>query len=114
MILAQKVGRQMRMIRESNNIKQNVLAKILAIQASLLSMYELGHREPPIKFLDNFCSHFNISLSRFFSLSESIPLQDFSSQLREILSVLQKLTLKIDKETVANAAPKKITKSTSR
>lgn len=98
MSLNKKVGQRMRMIRQSKGLKQGELAKNLNVQASLLSMYELGHREPPIKLLDIFCDYFDISLSQFFRFEQLYIDNEKKSQFDDILLQLQNLTGELEKK----------------
>ena len=96
----EKIGKRMKMIRLYANVKQKKLAKELGIQASVLSMYEQGNREPTLTFISKFCEYFKISISQFFAFEQFAAVEqkqsDFqriSSSLSDVLSQLEKMQL---------------------
>lgn len=113
MLLNKKIGHRIRSIRQSNELKQGELAKILEIQPSLLSMYELGHREPPVKFLDEFCNYFEISLAQFFRFDDLNIDTKEKSQLDDVLLQLQNLTGELENRFFKKLAGEHIAKSIS-
>ena len=96
----EKIGQRIRMIRIYAGHKQKELAKQLEIQPALLSMYEQGKREQPLKFLVSFCDVYNMSLTQFFSLieesekeSQNSALDNLILKLNSTLSSLEKMQL---------------------
>lgn len=65
------IGNRIKLIRTASGYKQKDVAEKLGVQASLLSMYELGRREPSLLFLKRFCNLFKITLSQFFIFEEN-------------------------------------------
>lgn len=111
--LNKKIGQRIRMIRQSKGLKQGYLAKNLNLQSSLLSMYELGRREPPIKFLNIFCDYFHISLSQFFRFEVLNIEGESKSQLDEVLLKLQKIENELEEKYLEKINGKRIAESTS-
>lgn len=96
------LGKRIKTIRVYSGIKQKNLAKELNVSPSLLSMYEQGQREPSLTFLSSFCEHFDISLSHLFSFESNKNLSDFSIPTKELLTSLQQLLGKLEKEKFSN------------
>lgn len=98
--IKENIGKRMKMIRLYSSLKQKNLAEDLGVQASVLSMYEQGNREPTLTFLSKYCEYFNISIAQFFA-SEHFgstektqnDFQRISSSLSEVLSQLEKMGL---------------------
>lgn len=59
----------MKKIRDINGISQKEIADILNIARSTYNQYEQQYDIIPLKHLNNFCNHFNISIDYIFNLS---------------------------------------------
>lgn len=59
----------MKEIRNQNRVSQKEMAKILNIARSTYNQYEQQYDIIPLKHLNNFCNHFNISMDYVFNLS---------------------------------------------
>lgn len=94
----EEVGIRLKTIRIYADLKQKDLAEKLLIPPTLLSMYETGKREPSIKFVHQFCSNFNISMSHFFDfhspLSKGNQLNSKEILKKDILEIIS--TLEVD------------------
>ncbi len=101
MDLNKKIGQRIKIIRLLTETKQKELAKELNVQASLLSLYEQGKREPSISFLKSFCDYTDMSLAQFFTLLEEPnkskagdeELFGLMKELTESVSNLEKINL---------------------
>lgn len=59
----------MKKIRDLNKVSQKEVADILNIARSTYNQYEQQYDIIPLKHLNKFCNHFNISIDYIFSLS---------------------------------------------
>ena len=93
----EEVGVRLKTIRLYADIKQKDLAEQLLIPPTQLSMYETGKREPSLKFIHQFCSNFNISMSHFFDfhspLSQENQLNYKEVLKKDILEIISKLEI---------------------
>lgn len=62
-------GLEMKKIRDLNKISQKEVANILNIARSTYNQYEQQYDIIPLKHLNKFCNHFDISIDYIFSLS---------------------------------------------
>jgi transcriptional regulator with XRE-family HTH domain len=95
MNVAERLGKRMKMIRISSGAKQKDVASALGIPAPLLSMYEKGNREPPLSFLEKFCSHFSLPLSNLFTLLDE-PLTKDSPKVTALMNEMKSLLLNLE------------------
>ena len=58
-------------IRESNDLTQKELGKILKVDRSVISKWETGKSIPPIRKINILSNRFNISFDYIFNLSNS-------------------------------------------
>ncbi len=56
-------------LREGEDLTQNDLAKILKVDRSLISHWEIGSDIIPLKHLFTLCDYFNVSIDYIFGLS---------------------------------------------
>ena len=56
-------------LRESEDLTQSELAKILKIDRSLISHWEIGSDIIPLKHLNTICNYFNVSMDYIFGLN---------------------------------------------
>lgn len=99
----EKIGKRIKMIRFYAGIKQKEMAEKLNIQASLLSLYEQGKREPSISFLRKFCIFFDISLSEFFAFVEDEVVRDkkTNKELQLMINDLKDTVLMLEKSRLS-------------
>lgn len=80
-------------IREDNDLTQVEMATILNVKRSAYSLWELGINTIPLKYLNNFCNYFNISLDYVLELNKNknyknnntnINIKKLSSRLKTI------------------------------
>lgn len=102
MALLNELGKRLKTIRIYSGIKQKELADKLKISPSLLSLYEQGSREPSITFLDSFCNYYDITLSHLFSFESNRERFDLNIPAKELISDLQLLLGKLEKEKFSN------------
>ena len=62
-------GNEMKKIRDINRISQKEVADILNIARSTYNQYEQQYDIIPLKHLNKFCNHFNLSIDYIFNLS---------------------------------------------
>jgi len=62
-------GQEMKKIRDLNGLGQKEVANILNIARSTYNQYEQQYDIIPMKHLNNFCNHFNISIDYIFNLT---------------------------------------------
>lgn len=106
MLITEKLGKRLKLIRIAAGVKQNVLASKLNIPAPLLSMYEKGSREPSLSFLESFATFFRLPLSQIFTLMDNddsangsdIPEKDIVTYMSE----MKQLLLKFENYTINN------------
>ncbi|UWG96406.1 transcriptional repressor LexA [Dehalobacter sp. DCM] len=60
-------GKILKYLRQTKKITQNELAHALDVSRSAISLYELGLREPDLKFLQRVCSYFDVSMDYLFN-----------------------------------------------
>lgn len=58
-------------LREENKLKQKDIAKILNIQRSTYTSYEIGRDTIPLKHLNKLCNYFNVSLDYTMGLNKN-------------------------------------------
>ncbi|MCM1052756.1 MAG: transcriptional regulator [Ruminococcus sp.] len=63
---------KLREIREENNLKLQDISKILGIDASVYGKYEREYILIPIKYLNDICNYFNISIDYIFDFTNSL------------------------------------------
>ena len=94
----EEVGVRLKTIRLYADIKQKDLAAQLLIPPTQLSMYETGKREPSLRFINQFCSNFNISMCHFFDFHSPLLTKDKlnSKEMlkKDILDIIS--TLEVD------------------
>ena len=66
------LGEALRLIRVFNDLKQNQLAKRLAISTSHLSEIENGIKTPSIDLLERYSSEFSIPISEILFFAENV------------------------------------------
>ena len=78
-------SKNLKLLRESLDLKQDALAKKLDISRSLLSYYENGKGEPTMSVLKKMSSFFNISIDKL--VNENLMLNDafINKKLNSIL-----------------------------
>jgi transcriptional regulator with XRE-family HTH domain len=102
MELLNELGTRLKMIRVYSGIKQKRLAEELDLQASLLSMYEQGKREPSITFLFSFCKRFDMTLSQLFSFHGLNNENKSQPEFKNIINDLQLLFSEYEKDKLKN------------
>lgn len=60
----------MKKIREDNDLTQVEIAKILGVNRSAYSLWELGINTIPLLFLNEFCNKFNLSLDYILEITD--------------------------------------------
>ena len=63
-----KFGEKLKILRKSNNLTQKEFAEKLNITKQAVSLYELGKREPSLKFVIDIANFFNCSLDELLSI----------------------------------------------
>lgn len=72
-------------IREDNELKQSEVAVLLKVSRSNYNYFETGERIIPLKHLNAFCNHFNVSMDYVLGLSKH---NIVSKQVMELDKVL--------------------------
>lgn len=85
-------SKNLKLLRESLDLKQDALAKKLDISRSLLSYYENGKGEPTMSVLKKMSSFFNISIDKL--VNENLMLNDAFIN-KKINSILYSDSIKI-------------------
>jgi transcriptional regulator with XRE-family HTH domain len=101
MNVAERLGKRMKMIRFSSGAKQKDVASELGIPAPLLSMYEKGTREPPLSFLEKYCSYFGLPLSNLFALLDE-PSKNDSPKVSALMKEMKSLLLNLEAGILKN------------
>lgn len=65
------VGKNLKALREANNLTQEKVAAFLGIGRSAYANYEAGEREAPVEVLESACKLFGCELDMLFSEDES-------------------------------------------
>ena len=60
------IGRNLKILRESNGYTQEKMAEFLGISRSAYANYESLDREPPLSLLEEMADFFGVSMSVFF------------------------------------------------
>ncbi len=102
MQLLEQLGKRLKMIRIAAGVKQKDLAEELAIPAPLLSMYEKGTREPPLRFLDTYARQFNMSLAQLFSFMEE-PVSQGKPDFTSVMAEMKHLIFDLEKQALKAA-----------
>lgn len=84
-------------LRETHNLKQKEIAKILNISQQTYSNYERGKREIPVYHLKSLAEYYNISLD--YILDTSVKLPGNSNNSREFVDgiTIHELIYEIDR-----------------
>jgi len=99
----QKTGNRIKLIRISAGISQKELAGKLEIPASLLSFYEKGHREVPLRFIKKFCDYFNLPITQFFNLiDEKTAGKHLDKDMTNIIEELNKTLIALEQLNITN------------
>lgn len=61
--------KRIKAIREDNDLTQTDIARLLGVNRSAYSLWELGINTIPFSNLVNFCNHFNLSLDYVLGIS---------------------------------------------
>lgn len=65
------IGRNLKSLREANNLTQGQVASCIGINRSAYSNYESGSREAPIDVLEKACNLFGCEMGLLFDEDES-------------------------------------------
>ena len=84
-------GLNLKKIRESKNLTQNDLAKILSIGRPTYTEYEDEYIIIPLKHLNTLCNYFNVSLDYIFSFTNIVK---YENSIKEIDTKLAGIRLK--------------------
>lgn len=74
-------GQNMRNIRDLYELTQQDVANILHIARSTYKQYEMQYDIIPIKHLNNFCNHFNVSFDYMFNFTIK---KKYNDEIKEI------------------------------
>lgn len=88
--------KNLKLLREKNDLTQASLAKILKISPSTIAMYERGERKPDPDMIIKISNYFNISTDYLLGRDEPIQKQKNLSPTQERL--LKKITNFSDEE----------------
>lgn len=61
---------KLKVLKENNNLTQEKLAKVLNIERSAYSLYEMEYTLMPIKHLNSLANYFNVSLDYMFGFTD--------------------------------------------
>lgn len=81
----------MKELRDLYEVTQKEIANILNIARSTYNQYEQQYDIIPIKHLNNFCNHFDVSIDYVFSFTTE---KKYSDEIREINTEMSKERLK--------------------
>ena len=84
-------GEKLKELRESNDIKQIDLCKILDISNNGYWNYENEYQIIPIKYLNTLCNYFNVSIDYIFSFTNT---SQYENNIEEIDNILAGRRLK--------------------
>lgn len=85
---------QLKNLRESKNLQQKQLAKILNVKESTLSSWETGQNKPPIDMLIAISNYFNVTLEQLLGVDKSsmiVITKDEYDTLMKAKDVLNKI-----------------------
>lgn len=74
------ISEKIHQLRIEKDLTQSQLAKIAGVSDKAVSAWELGTRDPKLKFIQNICVHFGLDIHSFVDesvgLSEKAPTQE--------------------------------------
>lgn len=92
-------------IREERDLKQSDIAKVIGIERSTYTSYEIGRDTIPLKHLNSLCNYFNISLDYAMGLTTTKRYRNESLDInRELIRTRLKSLRKENKITQESLA----------
>lgn len=87
--------KELRNIRENNNLKQSDIANILGIKRSTYTSYEIERDTIPINHLNKLCNYFDVSIDYVMGLTKTLKYEDSKNNIdinkeQERLKLLRK------------------------